>query len=325
MRNLRTIAATGVAVVFLTGASGASASTEVGANCIADTAAPGLSVFQTAKDPASSGSLAIPSAGVITKWKVSLIPVPFSLPEQLKVFRPTADPKQFQVVGESTSMSVSSGENAFDTRVPVQAGDLIGLFGSSAETGTLFCSSESPLDRVAAVAGSPGVGTAATVTEEENELQGAVRAVVEPDADGDGYGDETQDKCPQNAGVQVPCPVVTLSASSTARKGLATVLITANIQATVTVNGTVKLGKGKSAKLSGATQVVAPGTIAKFTLLFSKKLKSALKELPTKRSLSLNVTATAPNVVGAATTSNLTVKLKGQAKPKSHKVKGSRH
>jgi hypothetical protein len=143
--------------------------------------------------------------------------------------------------------------------------------------------------------------------------------VIEPDADNDGYGDETQDKCPQLATVQALCPVVALSARPIAKKGLVTVLITASSQASVAVAGKVSLGKGKTAKLNGGTQVVAPGTIAKFTLLFSKKLKTALKTIPAKRSLSLRLTATAPNLVGAATIRKLKVKLQGQAKPKRHK------
>lgn len=34
-----------------------------------------------------------------------------------------------------------------------------------------------------------------------------VEALVEPDADRDGFGDETQDRCPNDAATQAPCPV----------------------------------------------------------------------------------------------------------------------
>ena len=33
------------------------------------------------------------------------------------------------------------------------------------------------------------------------------QAVVEPDADHDGFGDNTQDQCPSNGTTQGPCPV----------------------------------------------------------------------------------------------------------------------
>jgi hypothetical protein len=114
---------------------------------------------------------------------------------------------------------------------------------------------------------------------------------------------------------------VTLSATGTARKGLASITVTANAQATVTVKGRVKLGKGKSIKLSGGTQIIAPGTLAKFTLLFPQKLRAALKALPSKRSLTLKVNASAPNIVGAPSKKILKLHLRGQAKskPRGHK------
>jgi hypothetical protein len=40
-------------------------------------------------------------------------------------------------------------------------------------------------------------------TEVAEEL--LVQATIEPDADGDGYGDETQDQCPTQASTQGPC------------------------------------------------------------------------------------------------------------------------
>ena len=131
-----------------------------------------------------------------------------------------------------------------------------------------------------------------------------IPSLVEPDADGDGYGDETQDQCPTDASTQGPCPApkvapappapTTLSASAAAKKGLLTVTLTSSAQATVTVGGSVQIAKGKTVKLSGSTQIVAPGSLAKFTLLFPASLKAALKQLSTKKKLSLKLTASAP-------------------------------
>ncbi|HEX8690135.1 MAG TPA: hypothetical protein VF729_07815, partial [Solirubrobacterales bacterium] len=133
--------------------------------------------------------------------------------------------------------------------------------------------------------------------------------------------DETQDKCPQLAAVQTACPVVTVDASGSAKKGLATVLITTTSQAPVTVTGTVKLGKGKTAKLNGGTQVVLPGTISRFTLLFPKSLRDRLKALSRKASLKLSVLASATDLVGRVSTDTVNVKLKGQKKPPRKKGK----
>jgi hypothetical protein len=158
----------------------------------------------------------------------------------------------------SAMSGVTSGLNTFETRIPVHAGDRLGASGGS-EIGALFCRTENPADRLGAIAGLPALGSTATVIEETEEEQITASATVEPDADGDGYGDETQDKCPQSAAIQTPCPVVTLSTSSSASKGFVKALVTSNVQATVTVAGTTKLGKGKAATLSGGTQIVAPG------------------------------------------------------------------
>ena len=105
---------------------------------------------------------------MITSWKIRLVGVPFLIPQQLKVFRPTANPLQFQVVGESATANVSSGENTFATHVPIQAGDRIGLFANS-QFGALFCAeepeTESPGNSIGLVLGNPTVGSTATVTE----------------------------------------------------------------------------------------------------------------------------------------------------------------
>jgi hypothetical protein len=269
--------------------------------------------------------LTAPSSGVITKWKLNLVPeaAGVQIPETLKVLR-TNGPKSVQVIGES-AQSVTGGANSFATRIPVQAGDRLGLFApGGGEFGLLFCEEEGgPKNRIGAFEGSASVGSSATYQEGEGEVRVPAVGVIEPDADNDGYGDETQDKCPQSAAVQSACPAVALSTSSTVKKGLVKILVTANSPATVTVAGTATLGKGKKAKLSGGAQIVVPGTIAKFTLLFPKKLRSALQQLPRKRSLTLGITTAAPNIVGPPTTKVLKVRLAGQAKPKAHRKQKS--
>jgi hypothetical protein len=302
-----------LAAISMVGPATASAASEFGDGCVANVAEENFSLFQLAS-PSSGLPTASPATGVITQWRINLIPeVPFAVPQVLKVFRVTA-PNTVQAVGESSPQQVVGGSNTFNVRVPIQVGDRLGLFGPS-PIGTLFCGTGDSADVSGVVTGSAPLGSSNPFVSEE-EVRVPAIAVVEPDADNDGFGDETQDKCPQNAALQIPCPVVALSTSASARKGLANVLVTSSFQAPVTVAGTVNLGKGKKAKVSGGTQIVTPGVIAKFTLLFPQKLKAKLKQLPRKQFLWLNVTSTAPNVVGPPTTSNLKVKLKGQAKPK---------
>jgi len=306
----------GLLAIAALGSTTASAATEVGSSCAAEEVTSGVTFASLANGGPFPAT--VPSAGVITSWALnnnSTVP-PGILSQALKVFHPTGTPTQYQVVGESAASPISPGVNRFDTRIPVNAGDFLGASGTyEGEVYSFYCITGNPVDRFAVFLGSPSAGTTVNSVAESEGLQSPVTARVEADADGDGFGDETQDKCPQSKALQTPCPTVTLSASSIVKKGFARVLITSNVQASVTVAGKVKLGKGKTAKLSGGVQVVTPGTIAKFTLLFPGNLKSKLKELSRKQFLSLVFTATAPNIVGAPSSSILKAKVRGQKKP----------
>jgi hypothetical protein len=48
-----------------------------------------------------------------------------------------------------------------------------------------------------------------------------ISVVLEPDADHDGFGDETQDQCPTNATTQGPCPTVAPPAGPTGQRAAA--------------------------------------------------------------------------------------------------------
>jgi hypothetical protein len=317
------ILATALLALAAFGSTSASAATEVGTSCAAETGTTGLTLASLAT--AGPMPAKVPSAGVITRWTFrNGLALPPGFNQALKVFRSTGAPTQYQVIGESAASAVTTGANTFNTRIPVQAGDFLGASGTYEGTVyTFFCITGSPTDRYAFFVGSPTVGPVTSVAEAEG-LQAPVSAIVEPDADNDGFGDETQDQCPQSAALQIPCPTAALSVSSVVRKGFARVLVTTNTQASVTVAGTVKLGKGKTAKLSGSSQVVVPGTIAKFTLIFPGGLKEKLKELSRKQSLRLVLTATATNIVGAPTVSTLKAKVKGQKKPVRKGKKGGK-
>jgi hypothetical protein len=329
------IAATGV----LAFGGSASAATTVGNGCTLDATIPIITVVSTANATGDPFPATIPSAGVITSWtldapppvELELIPKFF---DALKVFRPAAVPGWLQVVGESSLSQIGPGSNTHPTRIPVQAGDLLGNVGREEAGGeskqfAALCQTSNGGDTITGVEGNPPVG--ATVSMGEGDLPSLsqpITVAVEPDADGDGFGDETQDQCPTDASTQGPCPAKAppvapapvapappappvLSASAVAKRGLVTVTLTASAQASVTVGGTAKLGKRKRAKLGGGTQVVVPGAPARFVLLFPAKLKARLKHLTPKHKLSLRLSATAPGSTGT----RLTVKVKGQKKP----------
>jgi hypothetical protein len=308
----------GIAACVASFAQPAGAATEVGNKCAATTSTDGGVLISTANAPGNPLPAVIPSAGVITRWSFSVaFPVPpeVNLSETLKIFRPTATPKEVQVVGESAPQAISGGTQTFATRISVQAGDRIGALAAvSGSTGTVFCTTSNAGDVVGVVLGTAPIGSTSPILAEESGFQNPITVLIEPDADNDGYGDETQDACPQSATTQVACPVVTLSASASATKKSVTVLLTGTAAANVTVNGKVSLGKGKKATLKGGTKAVGPGAFTKFKLKFPAKLIKRLKELPPSKKLTLKVTSTAPNLAAAPTTKTIKVKLKGQGR-----------
>ena len=313
--KLSTAALAAVMSVSLLGAVNASAATEVGNNCLGNIAGGPNTFVGTAN--AAGLPTTIPASGVITRWTYNVVPLPpNTYSTALKVFRRGGGANQFQVVADSGFASLNGGLNTFSTRIPVQAGDLVGTFGQ--QTGspfTIICNTGNPGDKAAVLEGNPSVGSTVTALGEGTGIQVPLTVSVEPDADNDGFGDETQDACPQSAAVQVPCPVVALSTSTLVKKGLVTVIVTSSTAAPVSVKGVAKLGKGKKAKLNGGVQNLLPGTLSKFKLFFTKSLKNKLKELTPQQKVTLKVTVSGTSVSGAVTTKTLKLKLKGQAKP----------
>ncbi|HEU4737994.1 MAG TPA: hypothetical protein VFS54_02805 [Solirubrobacterales bacterium] len=254
-------------------------------------------------------------SGVITGWGFNasvpgLEELPYTM--KLKVLRPTSNANAFTVVGESAREPAHNGSNAFKTRIPVLAGDHLGTGGGNDQAVALFCAPISPSDSLGVAEDDASVGSTQTFTPVVN-VRLALWAAIEPDADNDGFGDETQDACPQSAAFQTPCPPVVLSTSTQVKKGSVTILVTSSTAAPVTVKGVAKLGKGKKAKMNGGTQNLLPGTINKYRLFFTKGLKNKLKELDPSKKLTLKVTVSGTSVSGAVTTKTLKVKLKGQA------------
>jgi hypothetical protein len=311
--------ASAVMTVLLLGATSASAATEAGSRCVAESIeARNETQINLVNAPGSPLPAAIPVNGVITRWTFNVVPIPAGTQTQtLKVFRPTSTPNEFQVIGESAPGDLGSGGlSSFSTRIPVRAGDFIGNSGidGGGEPSTISCVAAEG-QRVGSFEGNPPVNSNVRLEHAGPYAQVPITVSVEPDADSDGFGDETQDACPQSAAFQTACPPLVLSALGQAKMSGVTVFATTGTTSPVSVKGVVKLGKGKKATLNGGTKTLIPGFFGKFTLKFSKGLKGKLKELSRKKSLNLNVTVSGTNLSGAVTTKTLKLKLKGQAKP----------
>jgi hypothetical protein len=150
----------------------------------------------------------------------------------------------------------------------------------------------------------------------------ATWANVEPDIDGDGYGDETQDKCPQSKDAVLACPLVKPVATQLKAKNAFKLLLTTDLASTATATGTVTLPKTKKSKskiltISGKPTAMTPGLLSTVTLSYPAKLKAALALLSHKKSLKLAVSVNVDGPLAGpidAAVLTYTQKIKGLAK-----------
>lgn len=306
-----------VGAVMALGAANASAAVEFGSSCVGDSKAPGDYTITGLVAPGASVPLTAPSAGVVTKVTSNLDnSYPPAFPVAVKILH-TATETTLTATAES-DVSLAPGVVSRDLRLPVQAGDRIGLRGlpftleGVSEAGiTPYCESTTTGTILGAVGGNVSVGASATFNP-VTEGSVPVVATLEPDADADGYGDETQDGCPQSAAAQSSCPRVVLKSTKQVTKDAVIFSVTSAISAKVTVKGTAPLGKGKKVTIKAGSKTVGPGTITKFKLRFPRRLKDRLAELPPSKRVSVKVTMSAPNLVGKPTKKTLTVKVRGE-------------
>jgi hypothetical protein len=183
-----------------------------------DPSAPDAGVYcVTGDEPATFATTALPSGapaspidGVVVRWrylnKQSAISLrPRVLTQGLGGFTGAAG-------GDQTAPFTGLGE--FEARLPIAAGDYVGV--------DFPCSSSAPhlaLTERYYAGGGASVGNWSPALANGGPLRASsfddvnyslmMNADVEPDADHDGYGDETQDGCPTNAGTHEQCPAVT--------------------------------------------------------------------------------------------------------------------
>jgi hypothetical protein len=140
----------------------------------------------------------VPSDGVIVRWEMRSLGFPDPL--EMRVLRP-APGGQLTGVRTSAVFSTSSDGSVtgLRTNMPVQAGDLIGVDLDDGEQVAIH--SHATFDSESSVFApylADGVTRAPTDTGAD-DFELLFNARIEPDADRDGYGDETQDRCPEAA------------------------------------------------------------------------------------------------------------------------------
>jgi hypothetical protein len=274
-------------------------------------------------EPGGGPSYTVPADGVITRWQTRAGHGAGSA--ALKVYRPTADPSSFSVVGESSFLALpASAVGGEPTRISVRSGDRIAI---RAGDGGGPCDFPAPGYTTLSYSGPdapPGDTTTFGSSHPGQALD--LAAVLEPDADGDGFGDETQDNCPGTAGPLNGCPpptvgppVVALSmvvhAARTQhlldQRGIV-LLAEPAVASTITGSATVRVpGKRPLIRFRPQTRRVPANLEVGLRLTLSKKpLARVLKALKARKRLVANVLVTATDASGATTGLRSFIRLK---------------
>ena len=276
-----------------------SAAVTIGENL--DPNAPMAGVYCTTGDaPATfattalpSGSPASPIDGVVVRWRFLSRDSTISLrPRILK-----AGPGGFTGVRGGDQTAPFHGLGVFEARLPIAAGEYLGV--------DFPCSSTAPhadLSERYYAGGGATVGNWSGALADGGPFRATsfddpgyslmMNADVEADADHDGYGDETQDACPADAGTHGACPPDVAPPSVGAefkhtyklrralRRGIAGAVTSSEAGQ---VKATAKIGRRAARRLglarvrvaTGKASIASPGTVA-LKLSFGRKAKRKL-------------------------------------------------
>ncbi|HYI35687.1 MAG TPA: hypothetical protein VEX39_03730 [Thermoleophilaceae bacterium] len=157
----------------------------------------------------------VPSAGVITAWATR---ANGNAGQQaaLKTLRQTGSAPggefSYSIQGSSALQALTpNAVNRFATRIAVQAGDKLGYFFPSGPSQACRYTDGSGSDdtRGGPSSGQPGSSFNSVNDDFSSTKFMNLEATIEVDADGDGFGDETQDRCLGSGGPSGGCPAGT--------------------------------------------------------------------------------------------------------------------
>jgi hypothetical protein len=245
----------------------------------------------------AAGGLASPINGVVVRFRIKTIEST-AAPNSARLRLAFASGGG-QYVGDGTGATVpianTAGIQTFNDRLPIRTGDMIGLEAVDAAstgkvilpamfTGTTGASYLLWTNPRLADLGAP---RAALSTPPDEEL--IMNADVEPDADHDGFGDETQDACPSNPSTQGACPAGGGGppADRTAPVASLTARNSYSLRKTLRTGLTIRVSANEAGTASGtatfAGRLAATTTVAKGSASFSKPGRVKLKLTFTKK------------------------------------------
>jgi hypothetical protein len=174
----------------------------VGWDCTANATVPNQTLL--AAGPVGNDELPlVPTGGdsVIVGWGVDVGPGLGPTPQRLEVYRPQQN-GGYKKVAESGLEMLTPKTGSFRVRIPVKGGERVGLSGPA---GTLACDPEAGASALRSE-GTAALGQIASF-EEIGGTGAPVMTSVEPDHDGDGYGDYGQDRCEGSGSKGSDCPI----------------------------------------------------------------------------------------------------------------------
>ncbi|HEX2097005.1 MAG TPA: hypothetical protein VHF50_06515 [Solirubrobacterales bacterium] len=311
---------------FLLTAPVASAAWEVGDRCVANAVEPNSTAIMLNNDePYLALAPVVPPEGgrVITRWRVQTGPGQAPTAQRLVVLQQVGE-EEDRKVGESALETVGLGVSEFATRIPAPEYAHVGLTGPD---GALLCE-KTEMHLAGAVEDAWPVGETRKFKVLSN-VGVPVIAVAEADVDGDGYGDETQDRCPASAAHQGDCPTVTPSVlSRVVRRNAILVRAQVDSDASVEATGSIRWLKAPpgdrrrktysrvtpvTVRLSaGLSRQLTAGAPATFRVPLPKAVLRRLAKLNPKRALRARITVTATDLAVRETTRTVVVRLRGR-------------
>ena len=296
-------------LLLATGAAGAPKGGQFGDTCVgAESGAPFGSVFEISRQ-GSPLPAAAPVSGVVTKW-IAYMPtqLPEGLPRQsIRLVRLTGAGKVL-VTAKSSLVSLRGGKNEFPTRLSVESGERL-AFGSN-EGGSIVCLNL-PAESVEANSGGIGFPVPQPGNVAAYEATGyavPVSAVIEPDADGDGFGDLTQDRCPESRDFHGACPVLHFAPRYKVGARTISVKVRSSVRARVAVSGLLpQLGAS-----TGLRKTIPGGKWTAFNLSITPVMHQMLNRLSPRKTLEVPFVARVNHVPGNVSTDHLTVRIPGR-------------
>jgi hypothetical protein len=158
---------------------------------------------------ASGPSYVAAAPGVIVSWSTQVAANP--VVGRLLVLKPGAGSTLFvpaQIDADRAFSNLNQVNTVTGLHIPIAGGERIGVYipiGSNFRCELLLATGSSTLYTGD---GAPALGSPLDFSGEDGDTKPNISALVEPDADHDGFGDETQDGCPAQAATHGPCVVV---------------------------------------------------------------------------------------------------------------------